>query len=153
MYSFSISIGGVLAAAVINFIIGAFWYSPLAFLPAWMKITGITDAQGQQKGPALKAINFALIFLGLLLIAFVVAFFLKNLFIPSLSQAMAVGFWLWFGGVAATKMIDTVTMSSSESAPSAQRTRSPGDAWKLFAITSGYYLVVFLVSSLILFVF
>jgi len=134
----------VLVAAVITFIIGAFWYSPAGFLKPWMRITGTTPEAHLQKNRGTRIINYGLIFVAVLLIALVTAFFVKNLFVPSLSQALTVAFWLWFAGTGIPFMVSTITQPVGTTA---------GDQWKLFAINAGYYFVVFLVSALIIFSF
>jgi hypothetical protein len=143
MYSFSVNMLAVLIAAVVSFIIGAFWYSPAGFLKPWMRITGTTPEAHLQKNRGTRAINYFLIFLAVFVIALVTAFFLKNLFVPTLGQALSVGFWLWFAGVGITSMVQTITQPVGATA---------GDQWKLFAINAGYYLVVFLVSALFIFI-
>ncbi len=45
----------VLAAALIGFVIGGLWYSPILFSTAWMREAGITEAQA-------KAMNVAKVF-------------------------------------------------------------------------------------------
>ena len=51
----------VIAAALISFVIGGLWYSPILFSSAWMKACGITEAQA-------KSMNVARVF-GLALLA------------------------------------------------------------------------------------
>ena len=51
----------VFAAALISFVIGGLWYSPILFSQAWMKACGITEGQA-------KAMNVAKVF-GLALLA------------------------------------------------------------------------------------
>lgn len=51
----------VFAAALVSFVIGGLWYSPILFSQAWMKACGITEAQA-------KAMNVAKVF-GLALLA------------------------------------------------------------------------------------
>ncbi len=45
MQSFPINFLALIAATVAKGMLGWLWYSPLLFLKAWMRLTGITDAQ------------------------------------------------------------------------------------------------------------
>ena len=141
MYAFSIHPLAVLVAAVISFAIGSVWYSSAFFAPSWVRITGRTMEEKQQLGKLTRVINYALVFLSLIIVALVITFFQENLFIPTIGQAVAAGFWLWFVGVGVVTMVSTIT----------EPRKTLGDSWKLFAITTGYWLVVFLVTSLVIF--
>lgn len=63
----------VLAAAAVHFAIGGFWYSPLAFSRAWMRETGLSEAQLRH---APMARIFGLAFLAALVMAFNLAAFI-----------------------------------------------------------------------------
>lgn len=143
MYAFSIHPLAVVVAAVVSFAIGGVWYSPAAFFRPWARITGITPESQLKKGRLARYVNYGLIFIALLAIALAMSFFQDNLFVPSINQALVVGFWLWFIGVGIVTMVTTITQSAVD-------TRT-GDSWKLFAINTGYWLIVFLITALIIF--
>lgn len=143
MYAFSIHPQALLVAAVVSYAIGIVWYSPAGFFRPWARITGITAETQLKKGRLVRYVNYGLIFIALLAIALVTSFFLNNLFVPSVSQALVVGFWLWFVGVGIVTMVTTITQSSLDT--------RVGDSWKLFAINTGYWLIVFLITALIIF--
>jgi hypothetical protein len=63
----------VLAAAVVSFVVGGAWYSPLLFARVWMKEAGLDDAQLQS---AKLGKVFALSFVCSLVMAFNLAAFL-----------------------------------------------------------------------------
>ncbi|MCH7613214.1 MAG: DUF1761 domain-containing protein [Candidatus Marinimicrobia bacterium] len=57
MYEPSISYIAVLVSAVIFFIIGGLWYSPVMFAKPWMNAIGFSDEQlkeMKEKGPGAK---------------------------------------------------------------------------------------------------
>ena len=128
-------------AAIVSFAIGSIWYSPVGFAPTWIRITGVTAEAKHQRDRVTRYINFGLIFLSLIIVALVTAFFQQNLFTPTVGQAIAASFWLWFLGVGVVTMVATIT----------EPRRTPADSWKLFAINAGYWLVVFLVTALVVF--
>jgi hypothetical protein len=74
----------VLAAALVNFVIGGLWYSPVLFGKAWMKANGFTDADLKRGSPA--AI-FGIAFVLCLLMAGNLAAFLGD---PSVDLGFAV---------------------------------------------------------------
>jgi hypothetical protein len=76
----------VVAAAVAAFVIGGVWYGPL-FLKVWSREAGISEAQMQQRHPALV---FGLGFLLALVAAFVFALFLGPR--PDFGFAVVAGF-------------------------------------------------------------
>ena len=143
MYAFSIHPLAVVVAAVVSYAIGIIWYSPAAFFRPWARITGITTESQLKKGRLVRYVNYGLIFIALLAIALATSFFQDNLFVPSISQALVVGFWLWFVGVGIVTMVTTLTQSSVDN--------RVGDSWKLFAINTGYWLIVFLITAMIVF--
>ena len=74
----------VIAAAVASFAIGGLWYSPTLFSPAWMRETGITEAQA-------KGMNVAKVF-GLALAAnLVMAFNLAAFIGPKATLPFGLG--------------------------------------------------------------
>lgn len=63
----------VISAALISFVIGGLWYSPILFSKAWMEASGISEAQAKAMNVA-KVFGFAL--LAHLVMAFNLAAFL-----------------------------------------------------------------------------
>ena len=55
-----INIWAVLAGAVASFVFGALWYSPVLFLKAWMRESGVTPDQ-HQKNPV-RVFGLAFVF-------------------------------------------------------------------------------------------
>lgn len=82
-----INIWAVLAAAVISFVLGGIWYSPLLFARAWQLEAGLSDEQIKNSNMGLI---FGVSFILSLLAAFVFALFLGPR--PSLVLGLGAGF-------------------------------------------------------------
>lgn len=90
----------VVVAAVVSFIIGMLWYSPLLFGNAWMKAGGFSkkDINKAKKKGMGKMILAS--FVGSLVMAWVLAYFVVYATASNFVQGMQVGFWLWLGFIA-----------------------------------------------------
>jgi hypothetical protein len=90
----------ILVAAVVSFVIGMLWYSPILFGNAWMKASGITKKdieKSKKKGMGKQMITA---FISSLVMAYVLAIFVKLSSAASFIHGVKVGFWLWLGFVA-----------------------------------------------------
>jgi len=134
MYEPTINYIAVVVSAVIFFMIGGLWYSPVLFAKPWIKAIGLPDDQIKEmneKGPGAKPIIIS--FIGGLVMAFVTAHmvdFMKVIFgdsgMSDLSIGLTTGFWMWLGYIA-TFSLNSV---SYEDKP-----------WKLYFINNGYQLI------------
>lgn len=125
----------VLAAVVVNMVVGFVWYSPALFAKPWAKYTGRKMDEMGDGGP-----SYAFTTIGAAIQAIVLAHFIAYvaLFYPDKSD-VAVGLttavWAWVGFVAV---------------PTGVNTLFEGRRKKLWAINAGYFLVVLLLNGLIL---
>ncbi len=143
MYEPTINYLAVLVSAVLFFMLGALWYSPVMFANAWVKGMGLTDEQikeMKEKGPGAKP--FIISFLGGLVMAFVTAHivdFMKVVFgdsgMSNLAIGLTTGFWLWLGYIA-TYSLNTVAYEDK--------------SWQFYFINNGYQLVGLFVIGAIL---
>jgi len=97
MTSFSLSsVLALLAAAVVAWLIGALWYSPVMFAKAWVKAHGYTPEQVAamqvMQGKVIVATLVAMI-----LMAAVLQVFLRHLGADSLRGGMGWAFHAWLG--------------------------------------------------------
>lgn len=125
----------VVAAAVVSMVVGAAWYSPLLFGKLWMKLSGMTEkqlAEAKKKG---MAKSYAIAFLAVLVMSYVLAHFVDYLGATTIMAGVEAGFWLWLGFVA-TVLINSVLWE--------------GKPFKLYLLNIAHYLVVLLVSGAIL---
>lgn len=123
----------VLASAIFFIALGATWYSPVLFGKQWMQALNIKEEDMKACGGCGKAFFWAS--LVSLIIALALAYFLKLTHAVTLGEGLCVAFWLWLGFIATT-LASAVIWE-----------KKPCRWW---LITSGYYLVGLLVSSVIL---
>lgn len=88
----------VLVAAVVYYILGALWYSPVLFGKKWMKLINI-PAEELSKGASK---SYIISFIGALLMSYVMAFIIDFAHAVSFFRGMETGFWCWVGFVATT---------------------------------------------------
>ena len=117
----------ILAAALIQFFLGALWYS-LLFARPWMALTGHVKGE-RPKGAALTMLYS---FLGGLVLCFVLAHVVLWAGATTVCRGAFVGFICWLGFVAAPLFAETIY----EKRPC-----------RLFAINIGYWLVALVLSG------
>jgi hypothetical protein len=128
----SVNVLAVIVAALAQFFIGWIWHGPL-FGKAWMHEMGMKPNPKMKMSMMMPSMIGALI--GALVMSYVVAQFVAPLGVVNFAGAMQFAFWAWLGLFAV---------------PLAGRVFWEQKTWKLFAITSGYWLVVLGVSSWLL---
>lgn len=93
----NVNIFAVLVAAVLTFVLGAFWYSPVLFARQWMQAQGYTPeklAEMKRKGLARAYVGSALCYL---VMAYVVALFAAYTNSTTLPQGLWLGLLAWLG--------------------------------------------------------
>lgn len=128
----------VVVAAVASMVLGFLWYGPVFGKP-WMQLMGFTkESIEKMKGKGMGK-TYAFMAIGSLVTAFVLAhaltFASAYTETTGVAAGLMVGFWNWLGFVAPVQM-------------GAQLWE--GKPWKLFLITSGFYLVSLCVEGVIL---
>ena len=128
----------VAGAAVASMVIGYLWYGPL-FGKKWIALSGFTQEQmnaAKQKGMTKQ---YALMFVGSLVMAYVLAhalvFASAYLKVNGVSAGLMAGFWNWLGFVA------PVTLGA---------VLWEGKSPKLWVLNNGYYVVTLLLMGVIL---
>ena len=94
-----LNLWAVVVSAVATFMVGGLWYG-LLFAKAWVRLHGFTEDQQKQMAKD-QPRNFALFFIGDLIMATVISFLVINLRINTWGQGALLGFVLWLG-IAAT---------------------------------------------------
>jgi hypothetical protein len=117
----------ILVAALIQWILGALWYS-LFFAKPWMALTGHIKGE-RPKGAVLAMITS---FIGGLVLCFVLAHVVLWAGATAFCWGALIGFICWLGFVAAPLLSETMYEKRS---------------YKLFAINTGYWLVALLISG------
>jgi len=100
MQEIPINVLALIAAALIRFVVGALWYSPVGFASAWREIVGLDEAKMRAGLP--KAIAVDLV--GSLIMAFVLEHAVIYAGAATLATGAAVGFFNWLGFIAVILM-------------------------------------------------
>ena len=131
MEQVSINHLAVILAALSDFVIGALWYSPLLFVKAWMKQTGLTEEKMRKDNPLVK---YGLTLVFSLVITYNLAFFLGD---PSfkMSDYLMYSFLAGFGW--ASMAVGILSLFEMR-------------GWRLMLINWGYVTIAFVVKGLIL---
>jgi len=97
----TINLLAVLGAAIAAMIIGMIWYSPSVFGKKLMLYVGQT-AESMAVSGAKKSMakNYAINFLGSLVTAYVLAYFIKLLGVTDATGALILTLWVWLGFIA-----------------------------------------------------
>ena len=128
----------VVACAIASMVLGFLWYGPVVGKQwmALMKITPEQMAAGKDKG---MSKSYALMFIGSLVMAYVLAhalvFAATYLKASGVSAGLTAGFWNWLGFIA------PVTLGS---------VLWEGKSWKLWVLNNAYQLLNLLVMGVIL---
>jgi hypothetical protein len=117
----------ILVAALIQWVLGALWYS-LLFAKPWMALTGHKPGS-RPKGAVVAMVTS---FFGGLVLAFVLAHMVLWSGATTFCWGAFIGFICWLGFIAAPLLSETMY----EKRP-----------FKLFAINTGYWLLALLISG------
>ncbi len=120
----------VVAATVVNMVLGTVWYLPAVFGNAWMKELGKTREQLGNPGPA-----YALMLVGAFVQSSVLALLVKALQAPGAADGAMIGLVTGIGFVATTFLGEAVFSGKSA---------------KLYGINVGFYLLALVVNGALL---
>jgi hypothetical protein len=96
----------VIIAAIVNMALGYAWYGPL-FGKQWMKLTGRTK-EDIEKGKKDMPMVMGTMFVGALVMAYVLAVFISLTNSTGAVAGAMIGFWAWLGFVATTMLQDVL---------------------------------------------
>ena len=137
MHFHNLNLLAVLVAALSTMVVGFLWYSPILFAKPWMREMGYdpnekAKVQEMQKsaGPA-----YFTSLLASVVTAFILALFLHEMHVQSVTLGLLIAFHVWLGFVATVQLTGVLFMKQSV---------------KLFAINTGYQLVCYLAMGAIL---
>jgi len=135
---------GVLLAAVVAFIIGSVWYSPLLFSKAWLDGFGKTpdDLMSNKNMLKMKRIMFYS-FITMIATAFVLSVFIEVAGVTTLLGAVQVGLLLCFGFIVTTRFSDMIYTIGDP-----HWTKRPQE---LFFVNVGYSILQFAAMSAVIF--
>ena len=122
----------ILASAILQWLLGAIWYSPVLFAKPWAAMVGITPG-GSKKNAMIAGMITS--FVGSLVLSFVLAHLILWSGATTAAWGALIGFIAWAGFMAA---------------PFSASYIYEGRPFKLFAINLGYWLVCLLASGVLL---
>lgn len=130
----TINYWAVLACGVASMVIGSLWYGPL-FGKLWTKLEGFTQEKMEEMKKKGMAKSYFLMFVGSLVMAYVLAHMVDYAQASTAKAAAQAGFWLWLGFVA------PVTLSS---------VLWNNKPWKLWFLNNAHSLIALVVMAIIL---
>ncbi len=127
-----INLVAVLVSAVVMFVLGAVWYSPVLFAKPWQKLTGIKAEamRGKDAGPLYLAS-----FLCYLIVAYALAYFLAQLKVEKALDGAIIGGLVGFGFAAPLTLSNALFHNTRK---------------KLWLINTGYAVIGIIVMGAIL---
>lgn len=134
---FEVTFVPILAAAIASTIIGYIWYHPKVFGTTWMRGTNLTPQAieaGKKKMPIMAFVGF----LASMVAAYVLNYFGIAWGVYDWIGGVELGIWVWIGFVAPT-MLGMVLWEQK--------------SFKYYAIVAGFWLVSFVVMSVMLVLF
>jgi hypothetical protein len=135
MFGYDINFAAVAVSAVVAFVIGMLWYSPLLFGNVWMKLTGKKKSDLEKAKKKGMGKTFAVSIVSLLIMAGVLKYFIDLANASTVLEGAQIGFHIWLGFVA-TVLINSVLWE--------------GKPVKLYLLNIAHYFVVLLVLGSIL---
>jgi hypothetical protein len=123
----------IVVSAVVIFMLGGLWYSPVLFAKRWVALQGRT--MGEMKAMGASPVMYLEVFVCGLLAAWVLAVVIAHYGAITLSGGAMVGVLCWIGFAGATSYGSALFSFKSKA---------------LWAIDSGYNLVAFVVAGAIL---
>lgn len=92
---------GVLAAAIIYYLIGLIWYSPWTFGNQWGRHEGALEAKKEHPYTH-TIISYIAEFIISLIIAYVLALLIQISQAEEIVEGITIAFWIWIGFIATT---------------------------------------------------
>ena len=121
----------VFAAALLQWLLGALWYSPVLFAKPWKAMVEVPPESKKNR----MVLGMIASFIGCLIVSFMLMHLLWWSDTEGLKRALLVGLSLWLGFIAA---------------PLAAQYIYEGRPFKLFAINTGYWLLAILAGCALL---
>lgn len=133
MASIDLNFFATITVAIIAYIIGALWYSPILFSKPWMKALGIKSKDLKKQDSKIK--DYITQFIITLVMAFVLSIFVDFAIANTFFEGVFVGFLSWLGFVATTILGSMIWIKKPMT---------------LFYIDAGHYLVTYCIMAGIL---
>jgi hypothetical protein len=121
----------ILTSALMQWLLGALWYSPVLFGKPWKAMVDVPPERKKTR----MVLGMIASFIGSVIVSFLLMHVLWWAGVDGLKRGVFVGFILWAGFIFA---------------PLSAQYIYEGRSFKLFAINTGYWLVALLMSSALL---
>jgi len=131
MRTIDINTQTVVIAAVVNMVLGAIWYSSMAFGKQWSKYTG--KSLDSMKNNMAK--NYIILVAWALVQSYALAYFVEYADATTAVEGVKIGVWAWVGFVASTSFSAVLFA---------------GKKFQLWSIDSVYYLAVLTINGALL---
>ena len=125
----------VLVAAIVIFVLGGLWYSPVLFAKRWMALMGKSEAEMKAAAGGAQPVLFLLAFACGVVIAWAMAVVINHFPPYTLTRAAEIGLFCWLGFAAPTSFATGIF------------SMTPKPLW---FINSAYNWVSFVVAGMIL---
>jgi hypothetical protein len=125
----------VLTSAVVIFLLGGLWYSPVLFARKWMSLMGKTEAELKADSSGSMPLMYLLAFICGLLTSWVLAVLLNHFLDLTALRGAMVGALCWVGFAAPTSFATTLFSGTPK---------------RLWLINSTYNLISFILAGIIL---
>jgi hypothetical protein len=126
----------IIAAAIVNVVLGSLWYSPVLFAKPWAKGMGMTKDQ-IGKGMKMSPGMYFPPLLAAIVTSYVMAWFLNALNVTTLMGGIQIGFLAWLGFTTTAQVLNSWVFSN-------------GLPKQVYFINTGYHLVTFCIMGSIL---
>ena len=131
----NINLLAVLVSAIVMQLIGMFWYSKSAFGKSWMQLMGLNEKKINKAKKKGMGKLYIISFISSLVLAYILALFIKTSGVRTGGGGATVGFLVWLGFIA------TVSLGSI---------LWEGKPTKLYFINISYHLVSLLIIGTLL---
>jgi len=131
----TVNIVAILVAALVTFVLGAFWYSPVLFARQWMQAQGYTPEKVEEMKKKGMTRAYAVSALCYVVTAYVVALLAGYTNSTTLAQGLWLGFLCWLGFAA------TIGLAAN------MFSEKPFAAW---VIDAGYQMAYLVIMSVLL---
>ena len=136
MISVDVNIVTVIIAAIVSFIVGWLWHSPLLFGRQWMKLSGKNPKEMDKKMDMSKMqMPMLMQFIAAIVMAYVLSHILNAYQTAGWSEALQGAFWLWLGFIATTSLNPVLW---------------EGKSWNLWLFNNAYQLVSLIIMAFVL---
>jgi hypothetical protein len=93
----------VLVTAVVVYVIGALWYSPLFFGKLWMQLRGLSNKEISRMKKMNPVKGYGIGFITTLVMVVILAYLMETIGLQGFG-GLFLAFWVWFGFFATTQL-------------------------------------------------